>query len=112
MSAAVQTQSFGIDQVNSRLSAINLFLVGFLVLFLELACIRWFASYVIFLQFFTNVVLIASFLGMSCGCLAARQRRDWLGYFPFFSLATVVAALGLLAGSHFLRGVSIDVGGQ
>jgi hypothetical protein len=42
-----------------------------LVLFLELACIRWFAAYVVFLQFFTNVVLIASFLGMSCGCLAA-----------------------------------------
>ena len=60
----------------------HLFLVGFLVLFLELACIRWFAVYVVFLQFFTNVALIASFLGMSCGCLAARSNRDWLGYFP------------------------------
>src|SRR6266851_223149 len=112
MSAAVQTQSFGIDQVNSRLSAINLFLVGFLVLFLELACIRWFASYVIFLQFFTNVVLIASFLGMSCGCLAARQRRDWLGYFPFIALGTVIAALAMLAVYDYWRGLSINVGGQ
>src|SRR5215813_7294107 len=51
---------------------INLFLVGFLVLFLELASIRWFSANVIFLQFFTNVVLLACFLGMSCGCLAAR----------------------------------------
>src|SRR5262249_54842634 len=34
-----------------------LFLVGLLVLFLELACIRWFAAYVVFLQFFTNVAL-------------------------------------------------------
>ena len=49
-----------------RRQALTLFAVGFLVLFLELACIRWFASYVIFLQFFTNVVLIASFHGMSC----------------------------------------------
>lgn len=106
------TQAQPIDQVNSRVSAINLFLVGFLVLFMELACIRWFASYVVFLQFFTNVVLIASFLGMSCGCMAARQRRDWLGYFPFIALATVVAALGMFAVYHFWRGLSIDVGGQ
>lgn len=112
MSGIEQAQSVGIDQVNSRVSAINLFLVGFLVLFMELACIRWFASYVVFLQFFTNVVLIASFLGMSCGCMAARQQRDWLGYFPFIALATVVAALGMFAVYYFWRGLSIDVGGQ
>src|SRR4051795_11455278 len=79
----------------------NLFLVGFLVLFLELACIRWFAAYVIFLQFFTNVALIASFLGMSCGCLAARQPRDWLRYFPLIALAAVGAALAMSAGYRF-----------
>lgn len=112
MSGVTATQSIGMDQVSSRVSAINLFLVGFLVLFLELACIRWFASYVIFLQFFTNVVLIASFLGMSCGCMAARQGRDWLGYFPFIALATVVAALSMFAVYHFWGGLSIDVGGQ
>ena len=95
-----------------RLQAINLFLVGFLVLFFELACIRWFAAYVVFLQFFTNVVLIASFLGMSCGCLAARQPRDWLGYLPFTALGTVVAALALFAVYHYWSGLSIDVGGQ
>jgi hypothetical protein len=61
--------AMGMSQV--RTQAIRLFAVGFLVLFMELACIRWFATYVIFLQFFTNVILIASFLGMSCGCLAA-----------------------------------------
>jgi hypothetical protein len=60
-----------VARLSARMQGLNLFLVGFLVLFLELACIRWFAAYVIFLQFFTNVVLIACFLGMSCGCLAA-----------------------------------------
>ena len=35
-----------------RLPGLKLFLVGFLVLFLELACIRWFAASVVFLQFF------------------------------------------------------------
>ena len=51
------------DMPNIGLQARNLFIVGFLVLFLELACIRWFAAYVVFLQFFTNVALLASFLG-------------------------------------------------
>ena len=38
---------------------IDLFLVSFLVLFLELACIRWFPAHVLFLTFFTNTVLLA-----------------------------------------------------
>src|SRR5262245_22899107 len=46
----------------------ELFLVSVLILFLELACIRWFPAHVLFLTFFTNVVLLAAFLGMSLGC--------------------------------------------
>ncbi len=113
MSVVVEeAQTARIDRLNIRLQALNLFLVGFLVLFLELACIRWLAAYVVFLQFFTNVVLIASFLGMSCGCLAARQPRDWLGYFPYIALGTVVAALAMRVAFRFWSGLSIDVGGQ
>src|SRR5271166_3947573 len=110
--ALEEAQSADIDRLKIRLRALDLFLVGFLVLFLELACIRWFAAYVVFLQFFTNVVLIASFLGMSCGCLAARQRRDWLGYFPYIALSTIAAALATFAVWLFWRGLVIDVGGQ
>lgn len=95
-----------------RSHGLNLFLTGFLVLFLELACIRWFAANVIFLNFFTNVILLACFLGMSCGCLAARQRRDWLSYFPILALATVVAALVLAAAYFWWSGLVIDVGHQ
>jgi hypothetical protein len=90
----------------------QLFLIGFLTLFLELACIRWFAAYVIFLQFFTNFILIASFLGLSIGCVCAGARPDWLRRFPGLSLT----AMGLAMGFHFLyrrwRGLAIDVGGQ
>ena len=85
--------SAAFPQIAVRTQGLNLFLTGFLVLFLELASIRWFAANVIFLQFFTNVVLLACFLGMSCGCMAARQRRDWLGYFPLLALGTVCAGL-------------------
>jgi hypothetical protein len=90
----------------------NLFLVGFLVLFMELACIRWFAAYVIFLQFFTNVMLLACFLGMSCGCLAALGRRDWLGYFPYLALGAVLAAVATLQLYEAWDAIVIDVGHQ
>ncbi len=99
-------------QINARTQGLNLFLTGFLVLFLELACIRWFAANVIFLQFFTNVVLLACFLGMSCGCMAAHQGRDWLSYFPILALATVVAALALSTVYGWWSGFVIDVGNQ
>src|SRR5688500_717811 len=90
----------------------TLFLVGFLVLFFELACIRWFSVYAVFLQFFTNVVLLAAFLGMSCGCMAARQRRDWLGLFPYIALCAVIAAIGTLVVYQHWSGFAIDVGNQ
>jgi hypothetical protein len=93
-------------------AAWHLFLVGFLVLFLELACIRWMAAYVVFLQFFTNIVLLASFLGMSCGCLAARRRHDWLGDFPFIALGGVAAAIAITGVYHYWSGLVFDVGSQ
>ena len=69
---------------------IDLFVVSILVLFLELACIRWFPAHVLFLTFFTNVMLLASFLGISVGCLAARQKRNYLVWTPLL----LVLALG------------------
>ncbi len=73
----------------------DLFLVSWLVLFLELACIRWFPSHVMFLTFFTNIVLLACFVGMSVGCLAAGNRTRYLTRTPMWLAAAV--ALGLLA---------------
>src|SRR5258707_10280850 len=60
----------------------RLFFVSILILFLELACIRWFPAHVLYLTFFTNTVLLASFLGMSVGCLAAGQSRSYLRWTP------------------------------
>src|SRR5947199_9202027 len=95
-----------IDWLDMRRDAVNLFLVGFLILFLELACIRWFSANVIFLQFFTNIVLIASFLGMSCGCLASRQRSNWLAWFPLLALGTFVAAGAIMALYSYWGGLA------
>src|SRR5215472_15062425 len=96
-----------VNQLSASQHGFNLFLVGFLVLFLELACIRWFSAYVIFLQFFTNVVLIACFLGMSCGCLAARRRWNWLAWFPFIALGTVMAAVAMFVVYQLWGGIAV-----
>ncbi len=69
----------------------DLFLTSLLILFLELACIRWFAAQVLFLTFFANTVLIACFLGVSAGCLAARARTDWLARTPAFLCVALAA---------------------
>jgi SAM-dependent methyltransferase len=95
-----------------RRFGVILFLTGFLVLFLELSCIRWFSARVVFLQFFTNIVLIACFLGMSCGCLAARQKRNWLASFPLVALGTFAAARLTIAIYNYWGGLAVDVGHQ
>jgi hypothetical protein len=50
-------------------NAWRLFLASFLSLFVELALIRWIPGTVHIVGFFTNLVLIASFLGLGIGWL-------------------------------------------
>jgi SAM-dependent methyltransferase len=90
----------------------ELFAVSFLILFFELACIRWFGSSVIFLTFFTNIVLMACFLGVSVGCLAAGRRWSFISLFIPLTLLAVTAALGVLWGYQKFSQVMIDVGSQ
>ena len=75
-----------------RREAFELFLISVLILFLELASIRWFPSHALQLTFFTNVVLLACFLGMSIGCLAANRRRNFLIWTPLLLIVAMVAA--------------------
>src|SRR5262245_50532830 len=94
----------------ARASA-ELFLISLLVLFLELACIRWFPSHVLFLTFFTNTVLLAAVLGMSVGCLAAGRRFNFLPLTPLL----LVVALGAAHLVEYERQESrsyVDVGNQ
>jgi SAM-dependent methyltransferase len=76
----------------SKGNAIELFAVSALVLFLELACIRWFPAHVLLLTFFTNSVLLACFLGMSIGCLVAKHERKYLAWTPPLLLVGILAA--------------------
>src|SRR6185312_15905500 len=80
------------ESSSSARAAFELFLVSFIILFLELACIRWFPAHVLYLTFFTNVVLLASFLGMSVGCLAATRSRNYLVWTPLLLVVALAAA--------------------
>jgi SAM-dependent methyltransferase len=91
---------------------VRLFVISFVILFLELACIRWFGSTVVFLTFFTNIVLLSTFLGMSVGCLAASGRRQLIELAMPLLLGTVVLATGVLFIYSHSGAVMIDVGGQ
>jgi spermidine synthase len=90
---------------------LDMFLISFVILFFELACIRWFGSMVVFLTFFTNIVLMACFLGMTVGCLAASGARDYIR--SVIPLALVAIALACGVQWAYRRGsFSVDVGRQ
>jgi spermine/spermidine synthase len=72
----------------------RLVLASFLMLFVELALIRWTAANDIYLAHLTNFVLLASFLGIGIGFLLAKRERD---LFPYGSVALAVLVGFLLA---------------
>src|SRR5207244_7461872 len=83
-----------------RRADVQLFLTSFLGLYAELLCIRWMPAHVRFLSYFTNFILLASFLGLGVGILSARSHRTLpLGprTFPllFLFAAVLVAATQL-----------------
>ena len=89
----------------------DLFLVSFLILFFELAAIRWFGATVVFLTFFTNIVLLATFLGMSIGLLSARRPQNLAPLVLPIALITFAAAVGLnLAYWKWADAVTVTIG--
>jgi hypothetical protein len=73
---------------------VRIFLLSFAMLFFELLCIRWIPSYVRYLSYFNNFILLASFLGIGLGMLAARRQRFWFPPFPLLLLLlTIVVAV-------------------
>jgi spermidine synthase len=67
----------------------RLVLLSFLMLFLELALIRWAGSNVVYLSYFSNFVLLGSFLGIGLGFLRAHRPRNLFPWAPVALLALV-----------------------
>lgn len=74
---------------------VRLFLTSMAVLFVELLLIRWIPAYAVFVGFFSNFILMSSFLGIGIGILLG-SRLERLPIAPFWVLlfATVVIVLG------------------
>jgi len=72
--------------------AARTFLASFLVLFLEIALIRWMPAYIRLLSYFSNFILLASFLGIGLGCLLAPVRARLFSWFPLVQ-ALVIGAV-------------------
>ena len=75
-----------------REDRIQLLLASFLMLFTELVLIRWAGAYVVYLSYFSNFVLLGSFLGVGLGFLRAHRGPDLFKLAPF-SLAIFLALI-------------------
>jgi spermidine synthase len=73
-----------------------IFLASFLVLFSEVALIRWMGAYIRLLSFFSNFILLASFLGIGLGCLLGKSRARLFPLFPAILTA-------IIAGVYYFR---------
>lgn len=85
--------------VNLRLKSpsARLFVLSFLILFFELVCIRWLSSYVLYLGYFTNLVLLGALLGIGAGTLISHKfyrlfSKAPLAMFLFFTVVLFTRA--------------------
>ncbi|TIX52147.1 spermidine synthase [Alteraurantiacibacter aquimixticola] len=86
------------------------------MLFLELALIRWLGSNVIHLSYFSNFVLLGSFLGIGAGFLISR--KDW-SVWPFSLPLLTILLIGVTlfpvtiqrSGSDIIYFTSLQVSG-
>jgi hypothetical protein len=86
------------DRGPLRVVALELVALSALVLFVELALIRWLPGKVRVLAYFPNLVLISAFLGLGIGCLRADRRPlAWLWPAAMVVLCAVAVALGRVA---------------
>ncbi len=79
--------------VETRSPGVDLFIVSFLILFMELAFIRWIPAYPRLMAYFTNFILLACFLGMGLGCLAEKSKINYLRAVPFLIVVTTLVTL-------------------
>ena len=99
------------SQPASRREQARLVFASFVMLFAELALIRWVTANNVYVTRATNFMLLASFLGIGIGFLNARSSRDYLRWTPVTLLALVGFVLSFpvilksLSGPHPLQGL-------
>ncbi|HSV38152.1 MAG TPA: spermidine synthase [Nocardioidaceae bacterium] len=90
------TLSLGLDErdepveTGTRSQVRRLVLGSALMLFLELALIRWLGANIVHLSYFTNFVLLGSFLGIGLGFLVSRKSWSLVPFMPILLALLVV----------------------
>ena len=86
----MRSETFGSGRVMvgaGRLTdAHRLIIASAATLFLELTLIRWIGENVVYVSYFTNFVLLASFLGIGLGFLAGHREQRWIKHLPYLLL--------------------------
>ena len=77
---------------------VRLVLGSALMLFLELALIRWLGANILHLSYFSNIVLLGSFLGIGLGFLRSRQGAQPPIWFPPLLAVMVMGVLAAPVG--------------
>ena len=96
----MNTPAVSVASARTRLA-----LSAFVLLFVELALIRWLGANIIYLAYFSNFVLVGSFLGIGLGFLwASRSERS---LFPWAAVA-----LSAFVAMVRLFDINIEVGGS
>jgi hypothetical protein len=95
-------QSAGPD----RREQLKLVFASFVMLFVELALIRWVTANNVYVTKATNFVLLASFLGIGLGFLNAKTSRDFLRWTPVALVALVGFVLAFPVILSSLSGVN------
>lgn len=85
-----------LDRTSARALRAQLVLAAFLMLFVELALIRWLGANVLYLAYFSNVVLLGSFLGIGLGFLWTSRSDVQLYRFAPVALTTLVVLVRVL----------------
>ena len=80
----------------------QIFITSSLILYLELALIRFIPAYVRYLGYFTNIILLGVFLGIGLGCLLAKKRLN------FFILFAPLLLLLILLVTYFKFEIGIS----
>jgi len=73
----------------------KIFLISFLILFLELTLIRWVNSSITSISFYSNIIMLASFFGIGCGCLLDIKKN----LFRIFPLLILILAISLFVSA-------------
>jgi hypothetical protein len=118
---SIERPSIQPSRTASRSPGVQLFLVSFLVLFIELVLIRWIPSTFHIVAFFNNLVLIGCFLGMGLGMLRPSETKAvvWQVLFRLCAICVVFTVLGTNiltvkvpeSGDYGINELSLHAGG-